>query len=80
MTSVDDKRFKETFEDIFTAKSLMNRWFVLAGNHDHYGNVSAEIAYTDRSSRWYFPHNYYTETFKSADGEFVCQCHIYKCI
>ena len=67
--SVDDKRFKETFEDVYRAKSLMNRWYILAGNHDHHGNVWAQIEYTQRSSRWYFPHFYYTEKFKINDGK-----------
>jgi len=59
--SVDDKRFKETFENVFVADSLQNdRHFrLLAGNHDHYGNVSAEVAYTNVSARWYFPSLYY---------------------
>ncbi|XP_065913702.1 tartrate-resistant acid phosphatase type 5-like isoform X2 [Dysidea avara] len=59
---VDDPRFKETFERVFTAGSLQSRWYVIAGNHDHYGNASAEIAYTACSHRWYMPNYYYTET------------------
>ena len=56
MTDVDDPRFKETFEDVFTADDLQGAGFfkVIAGNHDHYGNVSAQIAYAAReNSRWY---------------------------
>ncbi|KAL5015749.1 hypothetical protein ScPMuIL_005338 [Solemya velum] len=64
VTSVDDKRFKETFEDIFTSKDLYKPWFVLAGNHDHRGNVSAQIQYTKYSSRWKFPDYYYNFTVK----------------
>jgi tartrate-resistant acid phosphatase type 5 len=63
-----DPRFKATFENVFTAPSLQTRWYVVAGNHDHNGNVTGEIAYTSRSKRWYFPSEWYTETFSAGNG------------
>eukprot|EP01083_Nonionella_stella_P060893 158811_1 len=51
-----DARFKETFEDVFTASSLEHiPFYIVAGNHDHHGNVSGEIFYSNHSSRWIFP-------------------------
>ena len=48
-------------QDVFTASSLQNPWYVVCGNHDHYGNCSAEIAYAKVSNRWNFPDYYYTK-------------------
>ncbi|KAF8782382.1 tartrate-resistant acid phosphatase type 5-like [Argiope bruennichi] len=61
--SVNDLRFKETFETAFNYESLHVPWLVVAGNHDYYGNVSAQIAYTKISDRWFFPDFYYVKRF-----------------
>lgn len=63
--SVDDHRFTSTFEHVYTAPPLQRAtWYMIAGNHDHASNVSAQIAYTKRSKRWHFPHFYYTKVLK----------------
>jgi len=63
-----DPRFQQTFEDVFTAPSLQIPWYVLAGNHDRYGNNSAQIAYSRHSSRWTYPAPYYDFSIKLPDG------------
>ncbi|XP_059140215.1 tartrate-resistant acid phosphatase type 5-like isoform X2 [Physella acuta] len=60
---VNDFRFQATFEDVYTAKSLQIPWYFIAGNHDHHGNVTAQILYTQRSNRWIFPSLYYYKEF-----------------
>ena len=66
-----DARFQETFENVFTAESLMKPWYVIAGNHDHYGNVTGEVDYSRYSDRWNFPSLYYTFTKTTPGGETV---------
>ncbi|XP_056136804.1 tartrate-resistant acid phosphatase type 5a [Lampris incognitus] len=62
--SVDSPRFKDTFESVYTAKSLQVPWYVIAGNHDHAGNVRAQMEYSRKSSRWRFPYYYYELNFR----------------
>ena len=54
------QRFVDTFEKCYTEDALDLPWYALAGNHDHHGNVSAQIAYTHDQSRWTFPDYWYT--------------------
>lgn len=65
VSSVDDPRFFSTFEHVYTSPALEKAtWYMIAGNHDHASNVSAQIAYTKRSRRWYFPHFFYTQVIQ----------------
>jgi 3',5'-cyclic AMP phosphodiesterase CpdA len=41
---------------------------VVAGNHDYNGNENAEIEYTKKSKRWYFPSFYYTFSKKAGSA------------
>ena len=52
------KRFAATYEKVYQQKSLQIPWYVVAGNHDHLGNVTAQLHYED--DRWNFPSLFYT--------------------
>ena len=64
---VNSQRFGSTFESVYQAPSLTTiPWYVIGGNHDYYGNVSAQIDYTQKSSRWNFPSLYHSHSFRSS--------------
>jgi tartrate-resistant acid phosphatase type 5 len=69
--TVDDPRFQTTFEDVFSSNHLQAprfRFQVVAGNHDHNGNVTAQIQYSSRSERWNFPSEYYSWRETTPEG------------
>ncbi|CAI5437846.1 unnamed protein product [Caenorhabditis angaria] len=54
-----DERFETRFEKVYDSPSLQVPWLMIAGNHDHFGNITAELEYTKRSKKWFFPSLYY---------------------
>lgn len=68
VNDVFDSRFNATFEDVYKGEALSKPWYFIAGNHDHFGNISAQIAYTNHSSRWTFPSPYYKISYKFGDN------------
>jgi hypothetical protein len=71
-----DSRFQSTFENVFTADSLKSPSFfrVIAGNHDHKGNTTAQVAYSTHSDRWHYPSLYYSfveQVDNTTTAEFV---------
>jgi tartrate-resistant acid phosphatase type 5 len=70
-----DSRFQHTFEECFVGDSLSNssgfKFHVVAGNHDHRGNVQAQIDYSSHSARWNFPNLYHSLSKTAPDGATV---------
>ena len=67
VTGLDDPRWDRSYENIYTAPSLQSRWYVVLGNHDWYGNVPAQVRYTQQSDRWYLPGQYYAQELSFGD-------------
>ena len=59
--STEDSEWKDKFENIYTAPSLMNLpWYVVAGNHEYHGSVQAIMDYSKISKRWKAPARYFS--------------------
>lgn len=60
VSSVDDIHFQRSFEQIYRGDSVsVTPWYLVLGNHDHEGNIKAQIDYTEISSRWNMPGRFY---------------------
>ena len=68
VTSVDDAIWKTHFEDVYDMPALRLPWYIALGNHDHEGSVNSQVRYSNLSSRWRLPANYYKFTERLADG------------
>lgn len=63
----DSHRFTDTWDQVYSGSNLQIPWFVVAGNHDHIGNVTAQISYSALNDRWNFPALYYSKIFITHD-------------
>lgn len=72
--SVYDQQWKSKFQDMYDHSSLDIPFYTVLGNHDHYGNADAQVAYTNfrGNSRWKMPSHYYTFD-RSIDGSATVQ-------
>lgn len=66
--SIDDDHWKASFEAVFNGTGLNRIPFLVSiGNHDYYGNVSAELDYHRLNPRWFLPSRYYTKSISRRD-------------
>ena len=71
--STDDSEWKDKFENIYTAPSLMDiPWYVVSGNHEYHGSVQAIMDYSKLSKRWKAPARYYSIEKTIGTGENKC--------
>ncbi len=71
--STDDSEWKDKFENIYTASSLMNiPWYVVSGNHEYHGSIQAILDYSKLSGRWKAPARYYSIEKTIGTGKNKC--------
>ena len=69
--SVHDVLWNLSFENVYTTSHLQCPWYAVLGNHDYRGAPSAEIAYSNSSSRWVMPAKYFKKDFVAGSNETV---------
>ena len=62
IASTRDERWRTHFEEAFAAPELQVPFFAALGNHDHNGNVQAQVEYSAQSERWRMPGQYFEFT------------------
>jgi len=66
--SLEDAHWKESFESVYSHTALTVPWYISLGNHDHFGNVHAQIEYSKISDRWILPAPYYSKIIDTQDN------------
>jgi len=61
VVSADDPQWKTKFENVYQGLGLP--WWSILGNHDHRGNVDAQIAYTGTNKLWNMPGRTWSKQF-----------------
>jgi hypothetical protein len=72
VTSVEDPQFQEAWDDVYTEKPFLKRWYAIVGNHDWRSGVKGIKAQTDftgrdRHKRWAMNHTYYQKYHRVDD-------------
>lgn len=68
VTSADDPMFKSAFVDVYSDAALQVPVYPALGNHDHKGDVQAQIDYSAKNKNWKMSAAYYTFTRTLGDG------------
>ncbi|CAG8525385.1 13014_t:CDS:2 [Funneliformis mosseae] len=58
--SVHDEKWNTTWKDVYKGRLAEIPWYIIGGNHDWYGNITAQIDYSlNNDSRFFFPSTFY---------------------
>jgi len=59
VASIDDPQWRTAFEEPYADPALARPFYVVLGNHDHHGDVQAQIDYGAGHPRWILPAPWY---------------------
>jgi tartrate-resistant acid phosphatase type 5 len=76
--TTEDPQWFSKFENMYNKACLASKkFYIVLGNHDYKGNVTAQIEYTKRGSgRWTLPSRYYEAQFDNILGLFAIDTNI----
>jgi len=60
VSSIDDAGWWESFENVYSFKSLNVPWYSVFGNHDYGGSIQAQLDYGKINKRWATKERYYS--------------------
>src|SRR5262249_880700 len=60
VSSTDDPLWASVFERAYAASRFSMPFYAALGNHDHRGDVRAQVEYSAKSTRWRMPAPYYS--------------------
>jgi len=64
VSSVADPQFNSTYKRYFDQLPGSIPRYVILGNHDHFGNVLAQVLYSQKESTWNMDYYFYTRFFR----------------
>jgi predicted phosphodiesterase len=60
VSSTTDKKWTDVWKNVYTDYLQRIPWYTVLGNHDWYGNVKAQIDFTQVEKNWVLPEFFYT--------------------
>lgn len=72
VASVQDELWNDRFENVYDGECLSALpFYAMPGNHDYYGNIDAQVDYSNKNmgtGRWKMPATHYIKNFKNSHG------------
>ena len=69
---IGDPKFELFSKHLAGTGNMSTQYFVVAGNHDHMGDLRAQFRYHDKDPRWNMVHEVELKLFQLASGKYMC--------